>query len=269
MTTPPPPVQSSSSTLRTVALVALIAILVCSTPLFLLLAACGAMASGSRGVPGVVLAILLVYFVIAGLCIYGIGRLVRAGRGEQPPREVESATGADGDRVSDQAASRLRWAILAQILLSLVFWAMGVVESWRSSYNNPRWQLVGSILWLIHQVPYGIALFWLDPARDRGRRILALVLALSFSVVGILLTLSSLGTLLMRSLASTTATQLARMTVGILPAIVVAALATTAWRERRRPDARNGLLLASFVVVLLYDLFLRSVTGWLYAALAR
>jgi hypothetical protein len=42
-----------------------------------------------------------------------------------------------------------------------------------------------------------------------------------------------------------------------------------AWRERKRPDARNALLLAAFVVVLLYDLALRSLTGWLYAAFAR
>jgi hypothetical protein len=246
-------------------MVLLIGALLCATALFLLLAACGVFSLRGGVPPAVVAGILVGYFVIAGGCVYGLVALARAGRHPQAvsPDTVEQ----DGDRVSDAAATRVRWTLIGSIVVSFGLWAFSFVTEFRS-HADPRWRLVSTILWLVYQAPYVVAIVCLDPARDHSRRLWALIVAIAFSAVGGLVTIGSLLTFLRLGMSSVLP-QLARPALAVLLEFVVAVVAVMAWSERRRPPARFGLLLASFAAVFVYDLVLRTLTGWVFAAISR
>jgi hypothetical protein len=245
-------------------MVLLIGTLLCATAVFLLLAACG-LFNMRAGVPAALVGGVLVgYFVIAGGSVYGLVALARARRG---PRAASAATAEEGDRVSDAAANRVRWTLVGSVIVSLGIWAFGFFTDFRG-HGDPRWRMVSTILWLVYQAPYVVAIVWLDPVRDRGRRLPALIVAIAFSAVGGLVTIASLLTIL-RLGAPSILPQLARPALAVLLEIVVAVMAIAAWRERPRPPARFGLLMASLAAVFLYDLVLRALTGWVFAALAR
>jgi hypothetical protein len=262
--TPSPRQPAASGPGRVIAMVLLIGALLCATALFLLLAACGVFNLHGGAPPALVAGILVGYFVIAGGCVYGLVALARAGRA---PRAASASTEEHGDLVSDPAAARVRWILVGSVVVSLGLWAFNFVTEFRN-HADPRWRMVSAILWLVYQAPYLVAILWLDPVRYQSRRLSALIVAIAFSAVGGLVTIGSLLTFLRYGLASVLP-QLARPAVAVLLELVVVVAAVMAWRERRRPQARTGLLLAAFAAVFVYDLVLRSITGWVYATLSR